>query len=81
MAIFVRCLACKKAAPHEDRDEFMNGHKESCGSDTRFRSFEAEDETQSDIKVYKSKPEPEVADDPEPEEKVSKKKKKFSKKS
>jgi hypothetical protein len=55
MAIYIRCLTFMKAAPREDRDAFIEAHKESC-SEPRFRTFEAVDESRDG----KPKAEPEV---------------------
>lgn len=84
MAIYIRCLVCKKAAPREDRDAFIAAHRESCGSETRFRTFEAVDDSRDGgIKAEMPKaeePAPEkVEDEEKPAEKFSSKKK-FSKK-
>lgn len=80
MAIYIRCLSCMKAAPREDRDEFMAAHKESC-KEPRFRTFEAVDESRDGKAAVAKAEEPKESEAEEkPAEKFSSKNKFSNKK-
>jgi hypothetical protein len=68
-----------KAAPRDDRDDFIAAHKESCG-EPRFRTFDAVDESRDGKAAVAKAEEPKESEAEEnPAEKFSSKKK-FSKK-
>lgn len=75
MAIYIRCLYCKKAALREDRDAFIAKHKESC-NEPRFRTFEVEDAAPKKKKIEK----PEKKETEKEKAKSFSTKKKFSSK-